>query len=513
VTALEAREIAPEPGLAGRLTAAAAEAGLTLAHWKSNNRLHLSVTGRDDLDMSIPPEQERALTQLMREFGFVAFDSRPWQRFAGGSDWLGLEEESGTLLHVHLHTRLLTGADGVMEQELPWLEMMNASLRRDPATGLAIPPPAFDAHLLVARETVKSRNFRSHILRLLRREPSSADAEEELAWLLARCGEEDLDHWGAAMWGRQRWRRMQPAFREGCVSDPAAFALLSSEIWDALRPHRIGTAPGVALRFIALRGVRAVHGVRARFTGTTLSGKRLIGRRAPVIAIVGSDGAGKSTVAADLERWLSREIDVATVYFGTNHGWFRRSRAMTIRLLPTRRRKARRAAQPMAEPASSTFPLWLQAFKWCVMARVRLYHQRRAQRLALGGTTVLADRYPQNEVHGTYDGPSRLDQPGIGLLARALQRDEHRSFSRLAETRPDLVIKLIVPVEVAQARKVDHDPLSLAEKVRLTRIIGFNGALVVEIDATQPLEAVLRDVRRHAWSSVRAAAERPDAIH
>jgi thymidylate kinase len=136
-----------------------------------------------------------------------------------------------------------------------------------------------------------------------------------------------------------------------------------------------------------------------------------------------------------------------------------------------------------------------------------LHFQRKALRLSQNGTIVLADRYPQAEAKGTYDGPSRLDIEGLGMLGRLLQSYEHSVYKKLMSTQPDLVIKLIAPVEVALERKPDHDPDSIAAKVELTRNIKFGGAPIVEIDAAKPLNEVLLEVRRHVWSVIRATAE------
>jgi thymidylate kinase len=503
-------------GLVARLAQRAAERGLALAHWKSNNRLEAAASGEDDLDLSIPASEEYAFRHVLTEFGFVEFRARRWQRAPHVFDLLGLEEETGRLLHIHLHTRLVTGADGVLEQELPWMEQMNRALAPDPVTGVRIPPPAFDAHLLLAREAVKSRNIRAVLRRVTGRHAFSDDAPEELAWLLARCRQEDLDVWGVEMWGAARWQRMRPHLDADLFDREGAFALLRAEVLDALAPYRRGTAFGNAARFLALRLAKLLHARRARLRATPASGMRLIGPRAPIIAIVGCDGSGKSTVVADLRRWLSWKADVAVVYFGTNHGWFRRARgiALSLRSASKPRRTDQSARPPEPNPPlRASAPGWLGPLKWAVMGRLRLHLHRRAERLARAGTIVLADRYPQIEVHGTYDGPSTLNQPGIGLVGRVLQRIEHRSFKKLADARPDLVIKLIVPFDVASARKGDHDPVSLVEKIRLTRDIRFNSSRTVEVDASQPLDAVIREVRRHVWSSIQQAGERQDALH
>jgi thymidylate kinase len=497
-------------GLASRLAKEAQNAGLLLCHWKSNQRLDLSVQGKTDLDMSIPPEQESRLRVLLKDLGFVEFRSRPWQRYAGVTDWLAVDPVTGIMLYLQLHTRLLTGAKAIKEQDLPWLELMNAEITPDPETGINIPPKAFEAHLLLTREAIKSQNLRGRILNLQGSVPVTQESRMEMTWLLNQCSEEEIEQWGIRLWGREHWKIMKPDFKDEILWSDAPFRRLTTEISASLAPYRRGSGLGQSVKFITMRLTKYLHTLRAWLDGTTISGKHVIGHHAPIIALVGSDGAGKSTVTADLLKFLSWKADATTVYFGTNHMWFRHLRNAVLRLKPNRKtdKPVNRPNRSSSAPRSrSSFPLWLQAVKWAIMARLRLHFQRKALRLSQNGTIVLADRYPQAEVTGTYDGPSRLDIEDLGVLGRLLQSYEHSVYKKLMSTQPDLVIKLIAPVEVALERKPDHDPDAIAAKVELTRNIKFGGAPIVEIDAAKPLNEVLLEVRRHVWSVIRATAE------
>jgi hypothetical protein len=55
---------------------------------------------------------------------------------------------------------------------------------------------------------------------------------------------------------------------------------------------------------------------------------------------------------------------------------------------------------------------------------------------------------------------------------------------------PDLVIRLNVSLDVAQARKPDHRPASLARKIGDLSRLTFQGAPIVELDADAPLQEV-----------------------
>ena len=88
-----------------------------------------------------------------------------------------------------------------------------------------------------------------------------------------------------------------------------------------------------------------------------------------------------------------------------------------------------------------------------------------------------------------------MDGPGLGKARTTgavgwLARRERRKFDAMVAHLPDLVLRLNVSLEVAQARKPDHRPASLARKIGDLSRLTFQGAPIVEVDADQPLETV-----------------------
>ncbi len=68
---------------------------------------------------------------------------------------------------------------------------------------------------------------------------------------------------------------------------------------------------------------------------------------------------------------------------------------------------------------------------------------------------------------------------------------------------PDLVIKLQVSPEVSAGRKQDGSLESLARRVEVVNRVSFaSEARVASVDADQPLEQVLLDVKRMVWEAL-----------
>ena len=73
----------------------------------------------------------------------------------------------------------------------------------------------------------------------------------------------------------------------------------------------------------------------------------------------------------------------------------------------------------------------------------------------------------------------------------AMQAEEHSLYAEMAVFVPTLVIRLHVDVDTVMARKPDHDRALITRKVETVPLLTFNGAPIIDIDATIPYEEEL----------------------
>lgn len=214
----------------------------------------------------------------------------------------------------------------------------------------------------------------------------------------------------------------------------------------------------------------------------------------PLIAVVGSDGSGKSTVASALVAWLGESRPVAMCHLGKQMGNYSRalyktplvgSRIDTV--VHNRNTPARVARGPGALIAILEYVV--------SMRRVRRF--RRMMKLRRTGITIIADRYPQTAVLSSRaDGPHFKMLDPQNPLTRFLARRERAHYDRMASYRPDLVIRLNVDVDTALKRKPDHRYESVAIKVAQIAQTSYQGAPIVEIDSRLPLETVIAQAKQ-----------------
>lgn len=211
----------------------------------------------------------------------------------------------------------------------------------------------------------------------------------------------------------------------------------------------------------------------------------------PMIAVIGCDGSGKSTLTQALHEWLSASYPTAMCHLGKQSG----NMARAIGRLPLFGKKLERTLHKKAKGAQSkggpglVTAIGVYAF---AIRQERRFHHMLSLRQA--GRLIIADRFPQTEIPASLDGVGlgRARPTGlIGWLARA----EKRKFDRMVAHHPDLILRLNVSLDVAIARKPDHDPDSLALKVADLSHLHFQGAPIVEIDADAPFEDVLANAK------------------
>jgi thymidylate kinase len=210
-----------------------------------------------------------------------------------------------------------------------------------------------------------------------------------------------------------------------------------------------------------------------------------------VIAVVGCDGSGKSTLSHDLIVELAKKRQIEWVYLGQSSGniadWIR---SMPLAGPAFGRYLVRKAEHAHSKEASP--PDTLTAIVIFLLSLWRVHKFHRMLRLARRGVLVITDRYPQVEVPGFYfDGTGLNDKNAQTWLARLLLKREKRLYTWMASHRPTLLIRLNIDAETAHARKPDHKLAMLREKVQVIPSLQFNGASILDLNGRDPYPQVL----------------------
>jgi len=212
-----------------------------------------------------------------------------------------------------------------------------------------------------------------------------------------------------------------------------------------------------------------------------------------VIAVVGCDGTGKTTLAADLLFKQGKRRPTVLRYMGLVSGEV----GDKIKDLPfigvwlehylsTRAERAQDTDQKI--PGTGTAIIMHLLSLW------RVAHMFMLRRQSHKGKLIIVDRYPQAEIPGFhYDGPGIIADPGHGWLLRTLAAREQKLYDWMAKYKPELIIRLDLDPETAQTRKPDHDINELRKKALIMPQLNYNGARIHDIDASAPYPQVLEE--------------------
>jgi thymidylate kinase len=232
-----------------------------------------------------------------------------------------------------------------------------------------------------------------------------------------------------------------------------------------------------------------------------------------VIAFVGSEATGKTTLLAEIKGWLGDHFTVEQIHAGKP-----KSTILSVlpnllvpalrAMLPTSRSTHVEAQYDSAEPSKPSpagYPL-IFTIRSALLAYDRRSLLTRAFGRAANGTIVLCDRYP-SLVSGAPDSPqlSHLAVPtGRYSVRRLLARIESRLYREIPP--PDLIIYLSAPLEVTVLRNATRGKKEPEEYVRRRHArssnLEFGKTPTYKINTDQPLDQTILEVKRAIWNAL-----------
>lgn len=210
-----------------------------------------------------------------------------------------------------------------------------------------------------------------------------------------------------------------------------------------------------------------------------------------VIAVIGCDGSGKSTLTMDLFNYLQSKQTVELIYLGQSSGniahWIK---SLPIIGAPFERYLVKKAER--AHDKKNSAPDGATIIVIYLLSLWRAHKFRRVLKLSQKGITVITDRYPQAQVPGFhFDGVGLIAEHQQSWLGSKLAAREQRLYAWMSSHLPALVIRLNIDAETAHARKPDHKFSTLQAKAATIPSLHFNGAQILDLSSLDPYANVL----------------------
>jgi thymidylate kinase len=471
------------PGtLVARLRAALESSGIPYCQWKGSAKVERWTSGEGDIDLLADRASEGALTQVFESLGFKLALAAP--QVPGVVSWIGHDTQFSRLIHVHLHYKLILGRAETRHYHLAIERVVLKSAL--PGLFFKTPSPELEYFLFVLQQTLRHDplvapgNTTERLALLqpeLRRLQQQSNADTLARFITTHVPDLTVDD-----------------FRR-CVTS-----------LDPRQPHlrRLRTAWMLASRLAAhAHGGGAAHYARriarklARAIGPNdvESGKGPVGGGL-VIALLGADGAGKSTCARHLVQWLGTELRTCHAHLG------RPPRTWSTMLAGLALKLGRALERMRGSEAPWSVVAHLELLRHLCTARDRYLLFQRLQRFAASGGIAICERYPIRE-SWSLAGPSKVQ--GLALdaqsrTARGMRELERSLYCRI--TPPDLSIVLRVEPEVAVRRKTDEPEEYVRARARRMWTTDWTSANAVVMDAGRDLEDVITDLKAIVWRAL-----------
>ena len=457
-------------------------------HWKSNTFLDRSASGDNDLDLLINPAHAQRFTEILYGMGFKETLIPKDEELPGIRDYYGYDQKTGRLIHVHAHFQLILGNDLSKNYRLPLEQVyLHSSVQQDL---FRVPSPEFELVVMVIRMVLKHSTWDSI---LMRHGQLSSSERSEMDDLSKRASSADVETVLLHLPGLSRnlFDLCLQSLQPGCsfwTRIKAGEQLQKVLMAYARRPHWLD----IVLKFSR----RVWHPIL-----------KLIFRYAPknrfangglFIAIVGGDGAGKTTAIDELYRWLSKTYEVKKIHMG-KPAWSWTTTVIRgalkigtfLRLYPFEGDIYEESSQPHGYP-------WF--IRTVCTARDRYQTYIQARRFSSNGNLVLCDRYP-------FPGFMKMDGPQCESAATSSKKmnwfirflvNKEKSYYEQIKT-PDLLIVLKLDPEVAVRRKVDETAISVRARSSEVWNSDWKELSAFEVDANKSKEEVLSQIKAIVW--------------
>ncbi len=469
---------------------------INFCHWKSNNSLDRSFSGDNDLDLLVSRSDADRFTEVLLRLGFKQARTSSELQLPGVLSYYGYDEETEKFVHIHAHYQLILGHDMTKNYRLPIEKPLLEHALYDDLLRTA--SHEFELIVFVIRMVLKHSTWDA-ILSL--QGDLSNTEQSEFQYLVARADQTQL----SAILSQHL-----PFVEQALFSDCLRALQTGCSVWNRVKAgQQLQSRLGAHARrsqiydvFLKL-GRRGIWAIRRRVF-RQLPKKRLT-NGGGIIALVGGDGAGKSTAVDDLYSWLSKDFEVIKVHMGKpTWSW---TTTVVRGILKVGRSLglysyAGSQGRPRSNQGSNKFPGYPWLFREVCTARDRLLAYKKARQFASNGGLAICDRFPLPQVRSmdSFRADLMKKDGNSNRVIKFLARIGENYYRQIM--LPEVLVVLRVHPDIAIKRKVDEDATSVQGRSKEIWELDWLQTPAIVIDAQRPLAEVLSQVKALVWSEL-----------
>lgn len=427
--------------IASRLFQQLEDAGVPYCQWKSVDKLEDGLMGETDLDVLVDRSHSDRLKEVASRLGFCRFLSEGWRSYPAVEDLIAYDQELRRLIHVHVHYQLIMGKSYLKELHLPFEKLYLSSSAKH--SGVTVPSPELEFVVWIIRLSLKI-SLRDRLRSIVRQDSMAQFVEYRAEYEFFR-------------------KRVEVERLESLLREPSLRMLPAGLICESIKDLRVMS--GLACwrirhcvqSFSRYRGFQRQLVVMQRAWSRRLDSWEGHGEGKTsktgglIVAFVGADGSGKSTLCNAVTKALSNLVSTERIYMGTNpyeRGCERLQLFIRLTLWPFRFIRKMLVVLGLGETARR-FSVLYETVSDVVTARDKRHRFQQAWAAASNGRIVIVDRYPLFEGYG--DGLNPANQIARDSIVASLKRLEAQALEHIR--LPDILFMLDVDAGLTRQRK------------------------------------------------------------
>jgi len=273
--------------------------GITYCHWKSNNALDRTYDGLNDIDLLVDRRQNNLLYQILLKLGYKRVIA-PWFKYYTAVENHISNSSTDEIIHLHLHYQLILGEKTIKGYRIPY-ESELLSRSTSSLFGALVPKKEDEVIILIARIFLKF-GFVSILKKLISKEKAYFPKHiiEEFSFLKNDIDEGELEKVKAKIIPGLSKTETNKILNQ--LSQIRLFNIyrIKRKIKKDLKHNKRYSKHGASIK----SGIVSLTRRSVVYKPFKTYAKKSFETGGISIALMGIDGAGKSTILKEIESWL-----------------------------------------------------------------------------------------------------------------------------------------------------------------------------------------------------------------
>ena len=406
-------------------------------HWKSNLLLNDALDGYDDLDLLIGRDDISKFEMTISNLGFKEASNQNIS-FSGIKHFYGYDSTSGEILHLHIYYQIKTGASWTKSIHFNFEDYILDNLIIH-ESGIPIPRRYIEFVFFILRVMLKCSKLNELIL--VNREHGRT--LDEIIYLQNGSDRNKV---------REFLYNYFPNIDENefygyidTIKNGSNFKkyLVGKKVKRKLKRYDY-------LGFCEESYLNIKQFIYRSLNRVIFKRKKRLHSAGTIIVIAGLDATGKTTVTADLKKWLGKHFTTHVIHFGKP-----KSTLITypfnllIKLFKKEVSNGSNLKSSIGKKGTKSF---IYIFRQIILAYDRYNLIQKYWRVSSVGDIVILDRY-KSEDYGVMDS-HRLNPIDYSGLKLKLVKIENALYNKMP--KPDILFYLTVPIDIAVQRNRDR---------------------------------------------------------